>query len=168
MTILVGTTSWTDPTLIESGRFYPPEVHTAEERLRYYASQFPIVEVDSSYYALPTARNSKLWVERTPAGFVFDVKAFRLLTGHQTPPEAFPKDLRDQLGPTDKKNPHHRDLPQEIREAAPEHAFADARSVSDRRRFCARRRDGCRAHTVGEFGKGYNLRPCPNRVGCPS
>ena len=98
MTILVGTTSWTDPTLIESGRFYPPEVHTAEERLRYYASQFPIVEVDSSYYALPTARNSKLWVERTPAGFVFDVKAFRLLTGHQTPPEAFPKDLRDLLG----------------------------------------------------------------------
>jgi hypothetical protein len=38
MTILVGTTSWTDPTLIESGRFYPPEVGTAEERLRYYAS----------------------------------------------------------------------------------------------------------------------------------
>jgi uncharacterized protein YecE (DUF72 family) len=49
MTILVGTTSWTDPTLIGSGRFYPREVHTAEERLRYYASQFPIVEVDSSY-----------------------------------------------------------------------------------------------------------------------
>ena len=84
MTILVGTTSWIDRILIESGRFYPREVYTAEERLRYYAGQFPIVEVDSSYYALPTTRNSKLWVEHTPARFVFDVKAFRLLTGHQT------------------------------------------------------------------------------------
>jgi uncharacterized protein YecE (DUF72 family) len=116
MIILVGTTSWTDRTLIESGRFYPPEVHTAEERLRYYVSQFPIVEVDSSYYALPTARNSKLWVERTPAGFVFDVKAFRLLTGHQTPPEALPKDLRDQLGLIDQKNVYYRDIPAEIRD----------------------------------------------------
>ena len=47
--ILVGTTSWTEKTLVESGRFYPPDVHTAEERLRFYASQFPVVEVDSSY-----------------------------------------------------------------------------------------------------------------------
>jgi uncharacterized protein YecE (DUF72 family) len=116
MTILVGTTSWTDRTLIESGRFYPPGVLNAEERLRYYASQFPIVEVDSSYYALPTARNSKLWVERTPARFVFDVKAFRLLTGHQTPLEAFPKDLQDRLGPLGQKNVYYRDFPAEIRD----------------------------------------------------
>jgi uncharacterized protein YecE (DUF72 family) len=115
-TILVGTTSWTDRTLIESGRFYPPEVRTAEERLRYYASQFPIVEVDSSYYALPAARNSDLWVERTPAGFVFDVKAFRPLTGHQTAPEVFPKDLRERLGHTDKRNLYYRDLPKEVRD----------------------------------------------------
>jgi uncharacterized protein YecE (DUF72 family) len=68
--ILVGTTSWTETTLVESGRFYPPEVHTAEERLRYYASRFPVVEVDSSYYGLPPARNAGLWAERTPSGFV--------------------------------------------------------------------------------------------------
>ena len=47
--ILVGTTSWTEKTLVESERFYPPDVHTAEERLRFCASQFPVVEVDSSY-----------------------------------------------------------------------------------------------------------------------
>jgi uncharacterized protein YecE (DUF72 family) len=115
MTILVGTTSWTEPTLIQSGRFYPSHVRAAEEQLRYYASQFPIVEVDSSYYALPSVRNSQLWVERTPEGFVFDVKAFRLLTGHQTPPDPFPKDLRDRLGPVDKKNLYYRDLPEDIR-----------------------------------------------------
>lgn len=56
--ILVGTASWTDKDLIASGRFYPPEVKTPEERLRFYAQQFPVVEVDSSYYALPTAQNA--------------------------------------------------------------------------------------------------------------
>ncbi len=62
--ILIGTASWTDKSLVESGRFYPPGVKTAEERLRYYASQFPLVEVDSAYYALPSERNAALWVER--------------------------------------------------------------------------------------------------------
>ena len=52
--ILVGTSSWTDKSLIECGRFYPPSVTTPEERLRFYASQFPIVEIDSSYYGIPT------------------------------------------------------------------------------------------------------------------
>jgi uncharacterized protein YecE (DUF72 family) len=81
--ILVGTASWTDKTLIASGRFYPPNDNTPERRLRYYASQFPLVEVDRSYYAIPEARVAQLWAERTPALFLFNVKAFRLLTGHQ-------------------------------------------------------------------------------------
>ena len=51
--VRIGTASWTDPTLVKSGRFYPPGTSTAEARLRYYASQFPIVEVDSSYYFIP-------------------------------------------------------------------------------------------------------------------
>src|SRR4030088_2708381 len=80
--ILVGTASWTDKTLIASGRFYPAKDNTPEGRLRYYASQFPLVEVDSSYYAIPEARMAQLWAERTPPSFLFNVKAFRLLTGH--------------------------------------------------------------------------------------
>ena len=90
MPILVGTASWTDKTLIGCGRFYPKEATSAEARLRYYASQFPLVEVDSSYYAMPSATNSQLWVERTPPGFIFNVKAFRLFTGHQTSPTVLP------------------------------------------------------------------------------
>jgi uncharacterized protein YecE (DUF72 family) len=66
MTVLVGTASWTDKTLIACGRFYPPGAKTAEGRLRYYASQFPIVEVDSSYYAMPAPATAQLWAERTP------------------------------------------------------------------------------------------------------
>src|SRR5439155_6422265 len=58
--VLVGTASWTDKSLIESGQFYPPEVRNPEDRLRYYASQFPIVEVDSTYYYPPTERNAAL------------------------------------------------------------------------------------------------------------
>jgi len=112
--ILVGTTSWTEKTLVESGRFYPPDMHTAEARLRYYSAQFPVVEVDSSYYGLPTSRNAGMWVERTPDGFVFDVKAFRLFTQHQTPPDALPKDIREGLTMSTKKNLYYKDMPAEV------------------------------------------------------
>ncbi|MDR8761991.1 DUF72 domain-containing protein [Burkholderia multivorans] len=111
MSILVGTASWTDKTLIECGEFYPQGCKNAEARLRYYSSIFPIVEVDSSYYAMPSTSNGALWVERTPAGFVFDMKAFRLFTGHQTEPKFFPKDLQVELPRTDKKNLYYKDVP---------------------------------------------------------
>ncbi|MGA4840645.1 DUF72 domain-containing protein [Streptomyces sp. G45] len=96
--ILIGTCSWTDPRLVRSG-WYPVGRRGPEGRLRYYAGRFPVVEVDASYYALPGERNSRLWVERTPDGFVFDVKAFSLLTGHPTRravmPDGVPPDARD-------------------------------------------------------------------------
>jgi uncharacterized protein YecE (DUF72 family) len=91
--IMVGTCSWTDRMLVDSG-WYPPGARSPEERLRYYATRFPVVEVDATYYALPSERNSRLWVERTPDGFVFDVKAFSLLTGHPTRTGALPAALR--------------------------------------------------------------------------
>src|SRR5437016_4551441 len=97
MAILVGTASWTDPTLIGCKRFYPPDARTAEDRLRFYAGHFPVVEVDSSYYALPSVDNAIRWVERTPADFTFDIKAFRAFTLHQTPLKALPSDVRDDV-----------------------------------------------------------------------
>ena len=48
MKIYVGTASWTDKSLVASGRFYPKGCSSAEARLRYYAMRFPIVEVESS------------------------------------------------------------------------------------------------------------------------
>ena len=112
--ILIGTTSWTDKTLIDCKRFYPPGVNTAEARLRYYASRFPIVEVDSTYYGLPSEHNALLWSQRTPPGFVFHVKAFRLFTQHQTPPEALPADLRARARLVPRKSVYYRNLPAEI------------------------------------------------------
>jgi uncharacterized protein YecE (DUF72 family) len=114
--ILVGTCSWTDSTLIESGRFYPTWARSAEARLQYYASQFPIVEVDSSYYALPNEKTSGLWVGRTGDRFLFDIKAFRLFTQHPTPQAALPRDIRQALPVelAEKANLYWRDLPQEL------------------------------------------------------
>ncbi|MGC5410301.1 DUF72 domain-containing protein, partial [Streptomyces sp. DT225] len=91
--IRVGTCSWTDKALLASG-WYPRGSRDAEGRLRHYAARFPVAEVDSTYYGLPSIRNSRLWTDRTPDGFRFDVKAFSLLTGHPTRPEALPADLR--------------------------------------------------------------------------
>jgi uncharacterized protein YecE (DUF72 family) len=114
--ILIGTCSWTDPTLIQSGRFYPSWAKSAESRLQYYAAQFSLVEVDSSYYALPSERISRLWVERTPERFLFDIKAFRLFTQHPTPLSALPKDIKEALpaSATEKGNMYQRDLPGEL------------------------------------------------------
>lgn len=112
--ILIGSASWTDKTLIDCGRFYPKEAKSPEARLRYYATQFPLVEVDSSYYGMPTPQNAQLWAERTPAHFVFNVKAFRLFTGHQTSPTVLHKDIRQALGPDAPKALYYKDLPREI------------------------------------------------------
>lgn len=58
--ILIGTASWTDKTLVSCKRFYPKGRSSAEDRLRYYVSRFPLVEVDSSYYAMPSQWNAEL------------------------------------------------------------------------------------------------------------
>jgi uncharacterized protein YecE (DUF72 family) len=116
MSILVGTCSWTDKTLIDSGNFYPEDVKTPEARLKFYASKFPVVEVDSSYYAIPSERTAKQWAKRTPDDFVFDVKAFRLLTTHQTQPKVLPKHVSESL-PVAKKTVYYKDLPGELVDA---------------------------------------------------
>ena len=114
--ILIGTASWTDPTMTAPGVFYPPDATTAEDRLVYYADQFPLVEVDATYYALPARRQGELWLERTPPTFTFDIKAHALMTGQPSEPKRLPKDLREELPAEllDQKRVYARDLPKEI------------------------------------------------------
>jgi uncharacterized protein YecE (DUF72 family) len=109
--ILVGATSWTDRTLLASD-WYPKEAKSAEERLRFYAGWYPIVEVDSTYYALPSERNSVLWVERTPAHFTFNVKAYALMTHHPARVDSLPKAFREAAG--DKRRVYVKDLPTKV------------------------------------------------------
>ena len=111
--ILIGTSSWTDKTLIKDGHFYPPDAKTAEKRLKFYATRFPIVEVDSTYYFPPSEQNSVLWIERTPADFTFNVKAYSLLTNHPTRAESIYKDLQPSL-PEGKSRVYRENLPDEV------------------------------------------------------
>jgi uncharacterized protein YecE (DUF72 family) len=122
-----GIASWTDPTMTAPGVFYPKGASSAEERLRYYADQFPVVEVDATYYVLPSKRTAESWVERTPKNFVFDVKAHALMTGQPTEvvrlPKAIKEELRTEL--TEKKRIYRKDLPKELLDAVYEQ-FRDA------------------------------------------
>jgi uncharacterized protein YecE (DUF72 family) len=114
--IRVGISSWTEPTLVKEGNFYPKGVSSAEERLKFYASQFPVVEVDSTYYFPPSERNSVLWIERTPKDFTFNIKAYSLLTNHPTKIDSLYKDVKEALPKEalDKKNVYREKLPPEL------------------------------------------------------
>jgi len=91
--IVVGTCSWTDKTMIEA--WYPQGVSSAEARLRYYADRFDTVEVDSTFYGLPRREYAENWARRTPEGFVFHMKAYGLMTGHEVDERSLHPDLRE-------------------------------------------------------------------------
>ena len=85
--ILVGTASWTDPGFIAD--WYPAKL-PPKERLGWYAQHFNLVEVNSSFYAVPAPEMTTRWCEQTPAGFVFDIKLHRLLSRHSTEARSTP------------------------------------------------------------------------------
>jgi len=118
--VLVGTCSWTDATLVKETDWYPRRSMTAAQRLAHYASRFPVVEVDSSYYFPPTPELSTSWVQRTPDGFTLDVKAWSLLTGHPTFPHSLWPDLQGEIPPEhrDKRRLYAKHLPPEILDEA--------------------------------------------------
>ncbi|HEY3944944.1 MAG TPA: DUF72 domain-containing protein [Solirubrobacteraceae bacterium] len=95
--VLTGSCSWADRTLTKDADFYPRKSMSAEDRLRFYAAQFPLTEIDATYYAPPAEQQARLWAQRTPQGFRFDVKAYSLLTGHPTRPQSLWSDLRERL-----------------------------------------------------------------------
>jgi uncharacterized protein YecE (DUF72 family) len=96
--ILIGTSSWADPGFVEE--WYPKDL-PARERLRWYADRFPIVELNSSFYAIPERTTVGRWARETPDDFVFDVKLHRLLSRHAAQLKELPPDLRDdvEVGP---------------------------------------------------------------------
>jgi uncharacterized protein YecE (DUF72 family) len=90
--ILVETSSWADPGFVKE--WYPPGL-PAGERLSWYAERFEAVELNSSFYAIPDRTTVHKWVEDTPDGFVFDVKAHRALSRHAAQLDSLPPDMRD-------------------------------------------------------------------------
>lgn len=77
MAVLVGTSGWQYDEW--RGRFYPPDV-PKRAWLGYLASRFPTVEVNNSFYRLPSGETFARWRGETPAGFVVAVKASRYIT----------------------------------------------------------------------------------------
>src|SRR2546423_728723 len=124
---------WVDLPQIASPARRPPMIRCgiagwgSADRLPVYAAQFPLVEVDTTYYGIPARKNVEQWIARTPPGFAFDVKSFSLFTQHPTSPKSLPPELRAQLpmALAEKKNLYLEQLPAEIVDAAWE-AFRDA------------------------------------------
>jgi uncharacterized protein YecE (DUF72 family) len=75
--IRLGTSSFTAAGW--SGAFYPPRMKQADY-LRFYSSRFDTVEVDSTFYAIPTIETVENWARKTPPGFVFSLKAPQVIT----------------------------------------------------------------------------------------
>lgn len=117
--IRIGTASWTDPTMTRGGVFYPRGTSSAEDRLRYYAGQFPVVEIDATYYSMPERGTAQLWADRTPAHFVFHAKAHALMTGQPTEVKRLPQGLIDVLPASlaAKTKLYAKDLPGELLDA---------------------------------------------------
>ncbi len=108
--IRVGICSWTEKTLIESGAFYPPQAKSAEARLRFYASQFDTVEVDSTYYAIPDQKTAWFWDIRTDSAFTFHIKVYGALTGHPIDTRTLPADMQSMVSRReDKRNTYIRE-----------------------------------------------------------
>ena len=94
--IKVGTAAWAGRALVESG-WYPEHVRSPEAKLRYYASQFAVVENDSTYWAFPDADRVATWAARAPDGFTMNIKAHALLTQHYASVRGLPRAVREQL-----------------------------------------------------------------------
>jgi len=121
--VRVGICAWADPALIEEGTFYPKKSMSAEARLRFYASVFDVVEVNASYYAIPDVLTVRRWVERTPAGFVFHLKAWSLMTGHHLRPPTIPADVQALLPPRARRSHRGEILADEVPPAGLDAAF---------------------------------------------
>ena len=114
--MVCGIAGWVDKSLIDSRLFYPMSVKTSGDRLRFYATQFSLVEVDSTYYGIPKPDSAEAWAAQTPPGFLFDVKSFSLFTNHPTKPMSLPPDIRADLPASlrEKTNLYLEHLPEEL------------------------------------------------------
>src|SRR6476659_263313 len=89
--IRIGTSSWTDPEFVRN--WYPPRLPAAA-RLGWYAEHFDYVEVNSTFYAIPSQKVVERWNSETPAQFLFDVKLHGLLSRHAVKLMSLPPDIR--------------------------------------------------------------------------
>ncbi|MGV2620225.1 UNVERIFIED_CONTAM: DUF72 domain-containing protein [Halobacillus marinus] len=76
MGVKIGLTGWGDHPALYT------EQTRSEEKLAEYGSHFPVVEVDTAFYAIQPRERYEKWLKETPDSFSFVIKAFQQLTGH--------------------------------------------------------------------------------------
>ncbi|MBH0229518.1 DUF72 domain-containing protein [Halobacillus yeomjeoni] len=76
MSINIGLTGWGDHASLYTDQTKPGN------KLSEYASHFPVVEVDTAFYAIQPQSHYEKWIQQTPSSFRFVIKAFSQLTGH--------------------------------------------------------------------------------------
>src|SRR3989442_1466410 len=75
--IWIGTSGYNYPAW--KGSFYPSDLPTAK-MLPYYAARFPTVEINATFYRMPTPKTVAGWAAATPEGFVLALKAPQRIT----------------------------------------------------------------------------------------
>jgi uncharacterized protein YecE (DUF72 family) len=114
--VYIGTSSWADKSLIASEKFYPPDLKDTGERLTFFSRHFNLGEIDNTYYAFPSRKNTERWASAVPDQFRFTVKAFALFTQHPAQLSSIPKSFRDVLPPAAAKKAriYEKDVPEDI------------------------------------------------------
>jgi uncharacterized protein YecE (DUF72 family) len=110
-TVRIGTCSFADEALQK--HFYPKGMRTGRDQLPYYSRHFDTVEIDSTFYRLPSRENVEKWTSWTPDDFVFHFKAFAPMTRHPVRLEQVPPELQEGLK-TDSRDRVER-MPREVR-----------------------------------------------------
>ena len=110
-TVRIGTCSFADEALQK--HFYPKGMPTGRQQLPYYSQHFDTVEIDSTFYRLPSRETVEKWAAWTPDGFVFHFKAFAPITRHPIRLEQLPPELREGLK-TDQRDRVDR-MPRDVR-----------------------------------------------------
>ena len=75
--VYIGTSGWSYKSWEK--HFYPEDVSVANH-FHFYATQFPTVEINLTFYRLPSPRMVKGWRDKAPEGFVYAVKGSRFIT----------------------------------------------------------------------------------------
>ena len=111
-----GTCGWASKS--QNLSFYAPnELSSGERRLPSYAERFGCVEVDSTTYAIPTRDVVQRWVDATPDGFVFLVKAFGGLCASTVDARSLPREVREMLAPTPSGRVAYSSMPTRAKDA---------------------------------------------------
>jgi uncharacterized protein YecE (DUF72 family) len=96
--VVHGLCGWSDPSLAQCRRVFPPKTSSSIDKLRYLSRSTEIgcVEVNSTTYAIPQQKSVQEWINATPSGFIFHFKAFGAFCGSDVDLKQIPLSIRQK------------------------------------------------------------------------